>query len=234
MFYGNTSGLQSYNLTLLGTGSPAGIQAADTITLGGVVFTAAATETVSTGTFAVAPVVLVTPTGTTHTNTTIDSISAMTSIAVGQLVSGSGIPSGTFVVSVNVPGTSVVISQSATSSAGGVALTFTGDSAAQAIRDTALSLVRVINRYASSTLYAYYISGVSDLPGMILIQSRTVGASTFYALSSRSSCWSPALPTSGTAQASTSNINKNYIYYSKSQQPEHVAPGDLPSSWFRR
>lgn len=224
MFYGNTSGLQAYNLTLLGTGSPAGLQATDTITLGGIAYTAAATETVSTGTFAVAPVVLVTPTGTTHTNTTIDSISAMTSIAVGQLVSGAGIPSGTFVVSVNVPGTSVVISQAATASAN-ITVTFTGDSAAQAIRDTALSLVRVINRYASSTLYAYYVSGVSDLPGMILLQSRTVGASTFYALSSRSSCWSPALPTSGTTQASTSNINKNYIFYSKSQQPEHVAPG---------
>ena len=226
MFYGNTSGLQSFNLTLLGTGSPAGIQSGDTVTLGGVVFTADTTESISTGHFNVSPVVLVTPTGTTHTSTTIDSISSMTGIAVGQLVSGAGIPSGTFVVSVNGGGSSVVISQATTASAGGVTLTFTGDSAAQAIRDTALSLIRVINRYASSTLYAYYLSGVADLPGMILIQSRTVGASTFYALSSRSTCWSPSLPTSGTTQASTSSTNKNYIFYSKAQQPEHVPPGN--------
>lgn len=226
LFYGNTSGLQSYNLTLLGTGTPAGIQSGDTITLGGVAFTAAATETISTGTFAVAAVVLVTPTGTTHSNTTIDTISSMTSIAVGQSVSGTGIPAGTFVVTVNGGGSSVTLSQAATASSGGVTLTFTGDSAAQAIRDTALSLVRVINRYASSTLYAYYISGVADLPGMMLIQSRTVGAAIFYALSSRGTCWSPSLPTSGTAQASTNSVNKNFIYYSKSQQPEHVPLGN--------
>lgn len=225
LFYGNTSGLQSFNVTLLGVGSPAGLQSGDTITLGGVAFTAASTETISTGTFAVAAIALITVTGTTHTNTTIDSISAMTGIAVGQAVSGTGISAGTFVVSVNVGGSSVVISQAATASAT-VSITFTGDSAAQAIRDTALSLIRVINRYASSTLYAYYISGLVDLPGMIMIQSRTVGASTFYALSSRQTCWSPSLPTSGTTQASTSSVNKNYIYYSKSQQPEHVPPGN--------
>lgn len=226
MFFGNTSGLQSFALTLLGTGTPAGIQSGDTLTLGGIVFTAGSTETISTGTFAVASVVLVTPTGTTHSNTTIDTISSMTSIAVGQSISGTGIPTGTFITAVNGGGSSITISQSATASSGGVTLTITGDSASQAIRDTALSLVRVINRYASSTLYAYYISGVSDLPGMISVQSRTVGASTFYALSSRGTCWSPSLPTSGTTQASTSSVNKNYIYYSKSQQPEHVPPGN--------
>lgn len=224
LFFGNTSGLQSYNLTLLGTGSPSGLQSGDTITLGGVVFIAGSTETISTGTFAVASVVLVTPTGTTHTSTTIDSISAMTSIAVGQSITGTGIPAGTYIVTVNVGGSSITISQATTASASGVSLTITGDSAAQAIRDTAISLVRVINRYASSTLYAYYVSGVLDLPGMISIQSRTVGAAVFYAISSRSTCWSPALPTSGTSQASTSSTNKNYIYYSKAQQPEHVPP----------
>lgn len=226
LFFGNTSGLQTYNLTLLGTGTPSGIQSGDTISLGGVTFTAASSETISTGTFAVAPVVLVTPTASTHSNTTLDTISAMTSIAVGQSISGTGIPAGTFVVSVNGGGSSVVMSQAATASAGGVSITFTGDSAAQAIRDTALSLVRVINRYASSTLFAYYLSGPNDLPGQILLQSRTVGSAVFYALSSRSTCWSPALPTSGTTQASTNSVNKNYIFYSKSQQPEAVPIGN--------
>lgn len=226
LFYGNTSGLQTYNLTLLGTGTPAGIQSGDTITLGGVAFTAASTETISSGTFAVASVVLVTPTGTTHTNTTIDSISAMTSIAVGQTITGTGIPAGTYITAVNGGGSSITLSQAATASSGGVTLTITGDSAAQAIRDTALSLVRVINRYASSTLFAYYLSGPSDLPGKILLQSRTVGASIFYAISSRATCWSPALPTSGTAQASTNSVNKNYLFYSKVQQPEAVPLGN--------
>lgn len=223
MFYGNTSGLQTYSLTLLGTGTPAGIQATDTLSIGGITFTAAASETISTGTFAVAPVVTVTPTGTTHTNTTIDSISSMTSIAVGQLISGTGIPANTYITVVG--GSSVTISQAATASAS-ITLTITGDSAAQAIRDTAISLVRVINRYASSTVFAYYVSGPADLPGQLLITSRTVGASVFYVLSSRATCWSPLLPTSGTTQASTNSVNKNYLYYSKYQQPENVPIGN--------
>lgn len=222
LFLGNTSGLQNYTLNLLGTGTPAGVQSGDTLTINGIVYTAASSETISSGTFAVASVVLVTPTGTTHSNTTIDSISAMTGIAVGQSITGTGIPAGTFITAVNGGSSTITISQSATASSGGVTLTITGDSAAQAIRDTALSLVRVINRYASSTNYAYYLSGVNDLPGKIYITARTVGASAFVLISSRSTCWSPTLPSSGTTQTSTNNINKNYIFYSKVLQPEAI------------
>lgn len=224
MFYGNTSGLQAYNLTLLGTGTPAGLQSGDTITIGGIAYTGASSETASSGQFAVTTAFLLTTTGTTNSSTSITSVGSTTGVVIGMAISGSNIPSGTFIT--NISGSTLTISQAATGSASGQAITITGDSAAQAIRDTALSLVRVINRYASSTVYAYYISGVADLPGMISIQSRTVGASTFYVLSSRASCWSPALPTSGTTQASTSSINKNYVYFSKSQQPEHVPPGN--------
>lgn len=226
LFFGNTSTLQVYNLTLLGTGTPAGIQSGDTLVIGGITYTAAASETVSSGTFAVAPVVLVTPTGTTHTSTTIDSISAMTSIAVGQSISGAGIPTGTFITAVNVGGSSITLSQATTASAGGVTLTITGDSAAQAIRDTALSLIRVINRYASSTVYAYYLSGPSDLPGQMIIEARTVGAATFSLTSSRATCWSPSLPTSGTTQTSTNEVKVNALFYSKVQQPEAVPIGN--------
>ncbi len=84
----------------------------------------------------------------------------------------------------------------------------------------------MINRYASSTLFAYYLSGPRDLPGQILIQSRTVGAAIFYVFSSRTTCWNPTLPTSGTAQASTSSANVNYLYFSKVDQPEHVPLGN--------
>lgn len=226
MFYGNTTGLQTYILTLLGTGTPAGIQSGDTVTLGGVVYTAAATEVIASRQFAVAAVFVSSGvTCTTNSSTSLTSVSSMTGIAVGQAVTGTHIPAGTFVTA--LPGGSVVtISQAATNSAGGESVTFTGDSASQAIRDTAQSLVRVINRYASSTVYAYYISGPNDLPGQMVIQGRTVGQATFYALSSRATCWSPTLPTSGTTQASNSSVNRNYIYYSKPQQPEAVPLGN--------
>jgi hypothetical protein len=225
MFYANTSTVQNYTLNLLGTGPATGVQSGDTIVIGGVTYTAGSTETISSGTFAVAPVVLVTPTGNTNTNTTINSISSMASIAVGQSISGTGIPAGTFITSVNVGGSSLTISQAATASAS-ITLTITGDSAAQAIRDTALSLIRVINRYASSTVFAYYLSGPTDLPGQIYISGKSVGASAFTLTSSRATCWSPALPSSGSTQISTNSSNKNYLYYSKVQQPEAVPVGN--------
>ena len=225
LFFGNTSGLQNYTLTLLGTGTPAGVQSGDTITIAGVAYTAGTSENISTGTFAVSPVFLLVTTGNTNTSTSLTSMSTIVGIAAGQIVTGIGIPSGTYVVSAS--GSTVIISQAATASASSVTLTFTGDSAAQAIRDTAQSLIRVINRNASSLVYAYYMSGVTDLPGMISIQSRTVGASIFYLISSRSTCWNPALPTSGTIQASTNSINKNFLYFSKTQQPEAVPPGNF-------
>ena len=69
---------------------------------------------------------------------------------------------------------------------------YTLGSAAQNIRDTAISLVRVINRYTSSTVYAYYLSGPDDLPGKILLEEVSLGGSAFHVGSTRASAWSPS------------------------------------------
>jgi hypothetical protein len=61
-------------------------------------------------------------TGTTHTNTTVDSIASMTGIKVGMFVAGVGIVPGTNVVSVGA--SSVVLNKAATASASGVNLLF--------------------------------------------------------------------------------------------------------------
>lgn len=94
---------------------------------------------------------------------------------------------------------------------------------------TARSLVRVINRYASNTtVYAYYLSGPSDLPGQIMIEEKGVGASAFTIQSSDTTIQSmfypapPVSPSTNTNSTSTNSIEKNMVYYSKSQQPEHV------------
>lgn len=225
LFYGNTMSLQSFTLTLLGTGLPTGLQLGDTLTIGGVVYTAASSENASTGNFLLAQAFLLVTTGTTNSTTSITSVASLTGVTVGMGVTGLNIASGTFVTAIS--GSTVTLNQAATGSASAQAITFVGDSASQAIRDTALSLVKVINRYASSTNYAYYTSGVSDLPGRISVQSRTVGSSAFAVLSSRPSCWSPALLASGTNNLSTDSENKNYIYFSKAQQPEAVPPGNF-------
>ena len=156
MFYAYTTGLQNYTLTLLGIGSPSGLQADDTVTINSIVFTAKSSETIASRQFKV----------------------------------------------------------------------FTGGSVGQNIRDTALSLIRVINQYSASTLYAYYLSGVNDLPGKIYITSRTSGTSKWYVIGSRGACWSPALLTSGTSQASANDEFKNAVFFSKTDQPEAVPLGN--------
>ncbi len=152
LFYANTTSKHRYYLTLLAVGGSSGIAANDTLTVGGVTYTAKASETIASREFAVV----------------------------------------------------------------------TGGSAAQNIRDTALSLVRVINRAATSTVYAYYLSGTDDLPGKMLFEERSLGGASFPVVSSKATCWSPDLPTSGTAESSTNDRYRNAIYYSKVSEPEAV------------
>lgn len=93
----------------------------------------------------------------------------------------------------------------------------TGGSAAQNISDTAQSLVKVINQYASNTtVYAYYMSGYQDLPGQIMIVDRELSDSTFAVSTSRAIAFDLATGTSS---------NDNYqagLMWSKDGQPEHV------------
>lgn len=145
VFFANTKSKHRFNLTLISVDSPNGIQANDTLTIGGVVYTGKASETASSGQFKVT----------------------------------------------------------------------TGGSAASNIDLTARSLVRVINRYSSSTVYAYYLSGPSDLPGQILLEERGVGGSSFAITTSRATCWTPSnIQTSGTATSSTNDTFVNGLFLS--------------------
>lgn len=223
LFYGNTIGLQAITITLLGTGSPTGLQIGDQIIVDSVSYTASTVED-GTGRFVLSQAFLLITTGTTNATTSITSVASLTGVTVGMGVSGLNILAGTFITVIS--GSTITISQAATGSAVAQAITITGDSAAQAIRDTALSFARTINRVGTTT-YAYYTSGINDLPGRIMIQSRTAGSGVFTVTSTRTSCWSPTLDGSGTNGKSTNSANKNYIYYSKPQQPESVPPGNF-------
>ena len=99
----------------------------------------------------------------------------------------------------------------------------TSGSASQNIKDTALSLVKVINRHTSSTVYAYYLSGPDDLPGKILLEERSIGGSAFVIRASRASSLSPSgIPSSGNAETSSNDNFKNGLMWSKPFQPEAV------------
>lgn len=101
---------------------------------------------------------------------------------------------------------------------------FTAGSASQNIDDTAKSLVNVINRYSSSTVYAFYLSSGSDLPGKILLEERSIGGTAFAITASVATYWSPAgIPSSGSTETSTNDNFKNGLAWSKPKQPEHVS-----------
>jgi len=51
---------------------------------------------------------------------------------------------------------------------------------AQQVDESARSLVRVINRNSSEVVYAYYLSGPNDVPGMILLESRSLSEPVYY------------------------------------------------------
>lgn len=63
------------------------------------------------------------------------------------------------------------------------------------INDTAINLVALINTSAANTtIYAYYISSLDDLPGQILFEERSIGGAEYVATSSAGGSFSPTLP----------------------------------------
>ena len=117
----------------------------------------------------------------------------------------------------------VYTAKAAENAAAGEFLVDISGTPADNIEVTALSLIRVINKYASNTgYYAYYISGYNDLPGQILIEERGIGGASFAVISSRGNAWNPQLPSSGTTQSSVNSVAKNGVSIAKNLQPEAV------------
>ncbi|MAY37038.1 MAG: hypothetical protein CMN84_13160 [Spongiibacteraceae bacterium] len=180
--------------------------------------------------------------------TTITNLSSTAGIAVGQMVEGTGVPAGSLITVVD--STTITIDGTVTTGGTGVALTirdrisfsgtdyfanatedassqyFKADSSgtvAENIDKTARSLVSVVNTYTGNTsVYAYYLSGYTDLPGKILIEERTLGGSTFYGTSSKGAALSPVWSVSGTGDPSINDISPNRVYISKTSKPEAV------------
>lgn len=93
----------------------------------------------------------------------------------------------------------------------------TGGSVSQNIDDTARSLVKVINQYTSNTsVYAYYETDDSDLPGQILLERRDLTSGSFSVSVSRSTCWDID------DGVSDNSDFPHGLMWSKIQQPEHV------------
>lgn len=98
----------------------------------------------------------------------------------------------------------------------------TGDPALD-ITNTAQSMLRVLNQYsANDFIVGYYLSSFTQTPGQLLFQKLTLDQPYFYVNSSRSTCFSPSIPTSGNLIQSTNDVSPNRLYYSKFLQPDAV------------
>ncbi len=235
VFFLNTTSKHRFYLTLISVGSPNGAVVDDTISIGGVTYTAKAAENVASAQFRArvsGSFTFVDADVNTGTDTiTETSHPLQNGDAVTFTNSGGALPTGisaattyyvvsaatnSFKVSATLGGAAVDI----TAAAGGGTHTLSyGGSAASNITETALSLVRVINQHANSTVYAYYLSGPDDLPGKILLEERAIGGSAFAITASRATSWNPSdIPTSGTAKTSTNDRFVNGVYFTKPGQ----------------
>jgi hypothetical protein len=100
-------------------------------------------------------------------------------------------------------------------------------SPAQAIDETARSLVNIINLNSSDTVYAYYLSGSTDLPGPILLETKDIGTNQFTVIANNATTgaeFNPSLPPVLNAEPviGVAETKPNRIYFAKLQQPEAV------------
>ena len=233
-FFAKCVGKQRRTLTIL---SAASISYNDTITIAGTVYTARGTEASASGQYSLAKV-FTTTADTTIGNPTLTNVASTIGLKVGRKISGTNIPADTYIGSIGATTIGLVQSdgvtaQNATGTTAGVTITVTPNTVAygsttstpaQNIADTAESLIRVINRYASNTsVYAYLLSGYQDLPGQIVIEERGVGASSFAIVASAAgTSFNPVLPTSGTTVSSTNDDFQHQLFFSKKDKPEAV------------
>lgn len=109
---------------------------------------------------------------------------------------------------------------------------------AQNIANTALSLIRVVNRQSSASgspdIYARYTSSTNGLPGEILFQARNFLGGLFYAnadTAASGQAYAPALPApGGTTVFSKNDELKNNVAYSKTDLPEAFPLGYIQPS----
>jgi hypothetical protein len=91
------------------------------------------------------------------------------------------------------------------------------------IQQTAQNLVQVINQDPNNTLYTIqYISAFSALPGQMQLFAQNLSQAFFSIISSRTTCWTPTVPSSGTTYASASVTVQNMLAISQVSKPESV------------
>lgn len=105
---------------------------------------------------------------------------------------------------------------------------YTLGTASANIQDTAQNLVSVINQDPNNTLFIIqYTSTYSGLPGEMEIFAQNLSQAFFSVTSSRTTCWTPTVPSSGTTYSSSNSSAPNGLFISQLSKPESVPPSYL-------
>jgi hypothetical protein len=101
-----------------------------------------------------------------------------------------------------------------------------GPTVGEKLDGTARGLVKAINRDDSSPVYARYLSSNQEVPGQVLLQSKTFDSDPIQLLANTvlsGGAWAPPLPTTfGSSAQSENEPLPNVIYVSKIGEPEAV------------
>lgn len=100
-------------------------------------------------------------------------------------------------------------------------------SLSEQLRNTAQGIVKAINRYSSSLMYASYTSGLAGVPGQLRVQGKGFSGtiSVKASNSTMATGFSPTIPTSfasGTQVFSRNDDQPHVLYISKIGEPEAV------------
>jgi hypothetical protein len=140
----------------------------------------------------------------------------------------SGVTANTFTFTANVGAAPTQFDVQALRNAAGynLASLLTTGTVGQNIDTTARGLVKAINRDDSSPVYARYLSSNQEVPGQVLLQSKTFDSDPIQLLANTTlsgGAWSPPLPTAfGSSAQSENTALPNVIYVSKIGEPEAV------------
>jgi len=198
--------------------------------------------------------VLATTGDTTDTSAVIENLASIAGLKVGMRATGTGIPAGARILSID-SADEITLTEDCTATAMGVSIEFgdivtiagreyygatatstadrefkvtTSEGPGVNIEETARELVAVVNRDSGNdSVYAYYVSGETEVPGSILLEARELGGDEFALISTAGSAFSPELPSSGTTESSSSEEVTNGVGFSKFEQPEAVPFANL-------
>lgn len=224
MCYANTYTKQRQFLSMVGTAA-LGSQTTGTTTSGSNQLTGlASTQGIASG-------MTITGTGIPG-GTTVSSIVG-TTVTMSANASATGTPTVTFMTpaTIKIAGTTYSFASTENAASGVIGVSLTGVPAID-IDQTARSMVRVINQYATNTsIYAYYDSGPNDAPGLMHFEERGIGAAAFTTQVSAASIQGsfsasgtipPIIPSTSTQYTSSNQVQKNAFYISKDGQLEAV------------